>query len=100
MDWDKFTINASGKVTIENVVDLGGLKLSNENLTVLKLSDGKYFINKEAIINLGQYTKQNLEKNPVYIQVGHVIKEINKGITARITDLERLNRILKEVREN
>jgi len=97
MPCDKYLIDSTGKVILENVDNLNGLKPLNDNLTILELSDGAYFINKNTIINLKNYTEKDLKNNPVYKQVASNQKEC-KGLAARITDLERLNRILKEVK--
>ena len=98
MPCDRFVINNNGKAIVENVEDIGDLKLSNKNLSILKLSDGNYLLNKESITKLRDYTKQDLEENPIYLVVGRN-EERNKGIASRITDLERLNGIVKEVGE-
>lgn len=98
MPCDNFTINNNKKAIVENVEDVGDLKLSNKNLSILKLSDGNYLLNKESISSLNNYTKQNLEENPVYLLVGRN-KEGSFGLASRITDLEKLNGIVKEVKK-
>jgi len=97
MPCDNFTINNNGKAIVENVEDVGDLKLSNKNLSILELSDGAYLLNKKSIIRLEDYTKQDLEKNPIYMVVGRN-KERVKGIASRISNLEKLNEIVKEVK--
>ena len=94
MPCDNFTINNNGKAIVENVEDVGDLKLSNKNLSILKLSDGNYLLNKESIAKLRDYTKQDLEENPIYLVVGQTM-ERDKGIASRISDLEKLNGINK-----
>ena len=98
MPCDKFTINKYGTIIIENINDLGGLKLLNNNLTILKLSKSRYIMHKESIITLKQYIKQDLERDPIYLLVG-INKEGDRGLASRITDLEILNGIVREVRE-
>jgi len=98
MPCDKFTINNNGKAIVENVEDMGDLKLSNKNLIILKLSDGNYLLNKESIEKLRDYTEQDLEENPIYLVVGQT-RERDKGIASRISDLEKLNGIVKEVKK-
>ena len=98
MPCDNFTINNAGKAIVENIEDVGDLKLSNKNLSILELSDGNYLLDKESIIKLKDYTKQDLEENPIYLVVGQTT-ERDQGIASRVSDLEKLNGIVREVRE-
>jgi len=98
MPCDKFTIDKSGKISVENMDYTNGLKLLNKNLTILRISTKGYLLNKESISSLNNYAEQNLEENPVYLLVGRN-KEGSFGLASRITDLERLNRIVKEVKK-
>ncbi|MCK5624345.1 hypothetical protein KAI04_00705 [Candidatus Pacearchaeota archaeon] len=99
MPCDNFEINESGKITMNNVNDLGNLTLSNENLSISELLGEKYILNKESIISLENYTEQNLEKNPIYFLVGEN-KKAKYGLASRITDLDKLNEIVREFKNN
>ena len=100
MPCDYFTIDNKGKITIKEREKSGNLKVKKlDNLKVLEVLDKKYFLNKKAIMNLKNYTEQNLKENPIYSVIGWYVGRKDQGITGQVTDLDILNAIVREVKK-
>jgi len=94
-DWDKFEIDNLGKVTINKI---NGTKL--ENLDILTLSKRTYFVNKEYLKKLTEYSTETLENIQIYSLVGTDQGSNEKrGITIEIRELKKLNRLEEFVTE-
>lgn len=94
-EWDKFEIDTLGKVTIKKV---GGEKL--ENLDVLTLSKRTYFVNKEYLKKLTEYSTETLENIQIYSLVGTDQGSNEKrGITIDIRETKKLNRLEEFITE-
>jgi hypothetical protein len=94
-NWDKFKVNDSGKVTI-NRVDKKPEKL----LDVIKLSKLNYFVDKEYLRGLTEYSAETLKNTPIYSLVGtDQGSDEKRGITIEIRELKKLNHLEEFINE-
>jgi hypothetical protein len=97
-EWDKFEISTSGKVNIDRI---DGRK--EKELDIIELSNKRYFVDKEYLRKLNEYSLKTLKDTPIYSLVGTNMNEENKGITIEIRELQKLNRLeefIKDITEN
>lgn len=94
-DWDRFEIDNHGKVIIYKIN-----KMEVKKLDVIRLPKRTYFVDKEYLAGLNEYTPETLKDTPIYSLVGtDQGSNEKKGITIEIRELKKLNRLEEFIQE-
>lgn len=96
-EWDKFEINNYGKVIITKI---NGERLKRR-LDIIKLGELRYFVDKEYLKGLNEFSQETLMDTPIYSLVGTDLgSKGRRGITIELREGKRpegLDIFIKEI---